>query len=85
VGEAEVARYRPGESVRFACDGCQGPLIATIDYVSPRAEFTPPEIYSREEANKLVFMVEAEPARPDLMMPGQPVQVTPLPAAGVRP
>lgn len=78
VGEMDVARYRPGLSVRFACDGCQGPLTATINYVSPRPEFTPPEIYSREDSQKLVFLVEAQPARPDLLTPGQPVQVTPL-------
>jgi HlyD family secretion protein len=86
VPEPVVARYRPGESVHFACDGCQGPLTARINFVSPRAEFTPPVIYSREDARKLVFLVEAEPARPDLLSPGQPVQVTPIgPTAGSSP
>ncbi|HLK23702.1 MAG TPA: HlyD family efflux transporter periplasmic adaptor subunit [Caulobacteraceae bacterium] len=85
VGETSVARYRPGERVRFACDGCQGPLTAVIDYVSPRPEFTPPEIYSREDSQKLVFLVEAEPARPDLLTPGQPVQVAPLAASEPSP
>jgi HlyD family secretion protein len=80
VGEAQIARYRPGLSVHFACDACRGPLTAVIDYVSPRPEYTPPEIFSREDSQKLVFLVEAEPARPDLLTPGQPVQVTPLAA-----
>jgi HlyD family secretion protein len=78
VPEQAVALYRPGRGVRFACDGCQGPLTAVIDYVSPRPEYTPPEIYSRKTRDKLVFLVEAEPARPDLLTPGQPVDVVPL-------
>ena len=78
VSETAMADYRPGRSVRFACDGCRGPLTAVIDYVSPTPEYTPPEIYSRGQSAKLVFMVEAQPARPDLLAPGQPVQVTPL-------
>ena len=33
-------------------------------------------IYSLEERNKLVFMVEARPERPDGLRVGQPVQVS---------
>ena len=84
VPQAEVAAYRPGRSVAFACDGCPSGLSATITYVSPRPEFTPPVIYSRDARDRLVFMVEARPSV--LLSPGQPVDVTPLaPAAGARP
>jgi HlyD family secretion protein len=79
VPEREVARYRPGKSVRFSCDSCGGSLAATIRYVSPRPEFTPPIIYSRDSRDRLVFMVEAYPARPANLQPGLPVDVTPLP------
>jgi HlyD family secretion protein len=79
VPEREVARYRPGKSVRFSCDSCGGSLAATISYVSPRPEFTPPIIYSRDSRDRLVFMVEAYPARPANLQPGLPVDVTPLP------
>lgn len=79
VPEAEVARYRPGKIVRFSCDGCASGLSATIRYVSPRPEFTPPVIFSRDSRDKLVFMVEAYPERPAKLMPGLPVDVIPLP------
>ena len=79
VPEKEVARYRPGRDVRFSCDACGGRLTATIRYVSPRPEFTPPIIYSRDSRDRLVFMVEAYPKRPANLQPGLPVDVEPLP------
>ena len=82
VPERQVAAYRAGRQVRFGCDGCPGDLTATISYVSPRPEFTPPVIYSREARDRLVFMVEA---RPDggggRLVPGLPVDVVPIGAA----
>lgn len=78
VPEQEIARYRPGRSVRFSCDGCGSGLTATIRYVSPRPEFTPPIIYSRDSRDRLVFMVEAYPKRPADLQPGLPVDVEPL-------
>jgi HlyD family secretion protein len=79
VPEQEVARYRPGRDVRFFCDGCASGLSAKISYVSPRPEFTPPIIFSRDSRDRLVFMVEALPAGPANLMPGLPVDVEPLP------
>ena len=79
VPEREVARYRPGRTIRFACDACPSGLSARITYVSPRPEFTPPIIYSRDSRDRLVFMVEALPDRPRRLMPGLPVDVEPLP------
>lgn len=79
VPETEVARYRPGRTVRFSCDGCPEELQATIRYVSPRPEFTPPIIFSRDSRDRLVFMVEASPKRAGAtLMPGLPVDVEPL-------
>ena len=79
VPEQEVARYRPGRTVRFACDACHGRLTARIAYVSARPEFTPPIIFSRDSRDRLVFMVEAYPTQPTRLMPGLPVDVEPLP------
>ena len=76
VPEPKVSAYRPGGTVRFACDGCKAGLTAKITYVSPRPEFTPPVIYSREARDRLVYLVEARPSV--LLNPGQPVDVTPL-------
>ena len=54
------------------------PVGATVDYVSNRAEYTPPVLYSKENRAKLVFLVEARPTAADAakLKPGQPVDVT---------
>jgi len=78
VPQADLARTQVGQSVRFACDGCTAGT-ATIRYVSPQAEFTPPVIYSNESKGKLVYMVEATPDDQGAatLKPGQPLSVTP--------
>ncbi|HEX8569834.1 MAG TPA: HlyD family efflux transporter periplasmic adaptor subunit [Caulobacteraceae bacterium] len=78
VPEREVARYRPGRTVRFSCDGCGGQRQARITWVSRRPEFTPPVIYSRDSRDRLVFLVEAAPENPRSLNPGLPVDVAPL-------
>ena len=76
VPEESVSAYVPGRQVKFACDGCAAGLTAVISYVSPRPEFTPPVIYSREARDRLVYLVEARPSA--RLNPGQPVDVAPL-------
>ena len=76
VPEESVSAYAPGRQVKFACDGCVAGLTAVITYISPRPEFTPPVIYSREARDRLVYLVEARPSA--RLNPGQPVDVTPL-------
>jgi HlyD family secretion protein len=78
VPERAVAAYRPGVRIAFRCDGCPAGLTATITYVSPRPEFTPPIIYSREARDRLVFMVEARPGNGAALVPGLPVDVYPI-------
>jgi HlyD family secretion protein len=78
VPQGAVAAYQPGRQVRFRCDSCADGLSATISYVSPRPEFTPPIIYSREARDRLVFMVEARPANGAALLPGLPVDVEPI-------
>ncbi|OYU69237.1 MAG: secretion protein HlyD [Alphaproteobacteria bacterium PA2] len=79
VPETQIALYSPGKNVAFSCDGCAKGLTARIDLISPRPEFTPPVIYSRETRDRLVYLVEARPSV--RLNPGQPVDVTPLVAA----
>ena len=76
VPEKALSAYRIGRTVRFACDGCAKGLSARIEFVSPRPEFTPPVIYSREARDRLVYLVEARPSA--RLNPGQPVDVEPL-------
>lgn len=64
-----------GGQVTVRCDGCTETRAATISFISRNAEFTPPVIYSTEERSKLVYLVEARPAQPDLFRVGQPVSV----------
>jgi HlyD family secretion protein len=63
--------------VRVIVDGSPEPLPGQIRYISPRAEYTPPVIYSRENRSRLVFMVEVafDPNAAAGLHPGQPVDV----------
>lgn len=79
VPEPAISSYRLGTRVNFTCDGCPGGMSAQITYISPRPEFTPPVIYSREVRDRLVYLVEAKPSV--RLNPGQPVDVQPIGAA----
>ena len=74
VAQALLPKIALGDSVEVTCDGC-APLVARVSFIARSAEYTPPVIYSLEERNKLVFMVEARPEKPDGLRVGQPVQV----------
>lgn len=76
VPERSLAAYRLGATVRFSCDGCAKDLTAKVTYISPRPEFTPPVIYSRDARDRLVYEVRARPGV--RLNPGQPVDVAPL-------
>lgn len=66
----------PGASLNVRCDGCDDRLTATVSYIAPDPEFTPPVIYSLENRQSLVYLVEARPdAGQDMLQPGQIVDV----------
>lgn len=81
VPEAAIAAYTIGREVAFTCDACPAAMRAKISYVSPRPEFTPPIIYSRDSRDRLVFLVEAHPLGDTKLAPGQPIDVAPLSVA----
>jgi HlyD family secretion protein len=85
VPEGVVGRLQIGAAVHIVCDGCAAPIAAKISFISNRAEYTPPVIYSNVQRAKLVFMVEARPSPADgaRLKPGQPVDVVPV--AGAAP
>jgi HlyD family secretion protein len=66
------------QDITFSCDGCGGATHATIIYISPEAEYTPPVIYSKDTRDKLVYLVRA--GMPENVAnkfhPGQPIDVT---------
>ena len=78
VPEPQLGAVKVGQKVTLACDGCGAAIPATIAWIAPQAEFTPPVIYSKDNRAKLVFLVEAKPEPKDAarLHPGQPVDVT---------
>ncbi len=75
VSEVDLPKLSIGEEVRIACDNCSADLTARIYFLSTTAEYTPPVIYSLDERNKLVYLVQARPSRPDALRVGQPISV----------
>lgn len=75
VAEKDLASYPPGTRLTLAWSGAAKPMGATVNYIAPTAEFTPPVIYSLETRDKLVFRIEALPDEPRLLRPGQPLDI----------
>jgi len=75
IGEPQLATIALGDTVEVTCDGCAKPITAKVSFIARSAEYTPPVIYSLEERNKLVFMIEARTDTPDGLRVGQPVSV----------
>lgn len=77
VPEPRIGSLHLGDGVEVTVDGVGRPFVGKISFISPRAEFTPPVIYSRESRSKLVFLVEAvfDPDTAVNLHPGQPVDV----------
>lgn len=78
VAQALLPKISIDDAVAVHCDGCS-PQNAKISFIARQAEYTPPVIYSEQERNKLVFLVEALPEKPSEMRVGQPVSVTVTP------
>ncbi len=75
VPEPDLPKLAIGDEVRVACDNCAADLTAKIYFISTAAEYTPPVIYSLDERNKLVYLIQARPSRPDSLRVGQPISV----------
>lgn len=77
VPQPLLASIRQGARVQVTVDGKAAPLAGTVRFISPQAEYTPPVIYSRENRQKLVYMVEIgfDGAAALQLHPGQPVDV----------
>ena len=77
IPETRVGAIHYGETAQVKVDGVKEPFVGRVSYISPKAEYTPPVIYSRETRAKLVFMVELifETRAAADLHPGQPVDV----------
>jgi HlyD family secretion protein len=87
VNEALLPKIALDDTINIQCDGCPNGLTARVSFIARTAEFTPPVIYSLEERNKLVFMIEALPEKPEALRVGQPgtVSIAPQERARERP
>ncbi|MFZ5735693.1 MAG: HlyD family secretion protein [Pseudomonadota bacterium] len=85
VPEPELPKLAIGEKVRVTCDNCAPDLSAEIYFISTTAEYTPPVIYSLDERNKLVYLIQARPNKPASLRVGQPVSVYVTPKAAASP
>ena len=77
VPEPLLSSIKIGQQVTCDCDGCKK-QSATIYYISPNEEDTPPVIFTKESRKKLVYRVEARIPinKAPNFHPGQPVDVT---------
>jgi HlyD family secretion protein len=77
VPQPLISAIHQGDRVQVTVDGARAPLFGTVRFISPQAEYTPPVIYSRENRQKLVYMVELgfDQATAVQLHPGQPVDV----------
>lgn len=77
VNAATLATLHAGDRLSVRLYGSDESLPATINYLSTKAEYTPPVIYSNETRDKLTFLIEAAPdsAVRERLHPGQPVEI----------
>jgi polyhydroxyalkanoate synthase len=76
VPEAALSSISVGTSLTVKCDGCGDGMTAAVSYVASEPEFTPPVIYSLQNRQKLVYLVEAIPdADATVLKPGQIIDV----------
>jgi HlyD family secretion protein len=75
VPEPDLPKLAVGDEIRVKCDNCAADLTAKIYFIATSAEYTPPVIYSLDERNKLVYLIQARPSRPDALRVGQPISV----------
>jgi HlyD family secretion protein len=76
VAEPMRAGLQVDQRISVSCDGCPPDLHAKINFIAREAEFTPPVIFSREQRQKLVYLVEARPeGAAATLTAGQPVTV----------
>jgi HlyD family secretion protein len=79
VPEPQLTQIKLGQTVTVTCDGCAENTQAAVSFIASEAEFTPPVIYSVENREKLVFLVEAKSGALSGLRPGLPVDVSVMP------
>lgn len=76
VAESDLSRIAPGMKVTVTADGNSKAYQGTIGYISPRAEFTPKSVETRDLRTDLVYRLRIVVDDPDgKLRQGQPVTV----------
>jgi HlyD family secretion protein len=77
VPNAELEHAQPGRSVRIVADAVEGEVFqGAIRVVGQQAEFTPRNVQTREDRDRLVYRVEADVVgQAGALRPGMPVEV----------
>lgn len=74
--ENALSKIATGTVLTVNCDNCADGLKATVSYVANEPQFTPPVIYSLQNRQKLVYLIEARPnGDTRKLKPGQIVDV----------
>lgn len=81
--DAELAAAKPGEDAKVVADAYGSRVFdGHVATVATAAEFTPRNIQTRTDRDRLVFPIEVDIPNPDrALRPGMPVQIT-LPGTG---
>lgn len=83
IAEPDLSRVAPGMKVTVTADGNPKTYRGTIGYISPRAEFTPKSVETKDLRTDLVYRLRINVDNPDdALRQGQPVTVR---APGARP
>ena len=75
---AEAGKVAVGDEARIVLDALETPIPARVSFVAPKAQFTPKEVETRNEREKLMFRLKlrVEPEwlaqHADLAKPGMP-------------
>ena len=76
VTDAQLGHLKLRQKVQFITDSGGVKQAATIDFISPMAQYTPPVIYSQSSRADLVYKIEARIiSSSHIWHPGQPVSV----------
>lgn len=71
VPETLLSSVHQGTRLAVHCDGCAPGLVAEVSYIASGPEYTPPVIYSLQNRQKLVYMIEARLSGDAVLAPGQ--------------
>jgi HlyD family secretion protein len=78
VPETQIGLVKVGQTARVTVDGMPSRVFeGTVYFISPRAEFTPASVQTKEERAKTVFLVRVRLPNPQHeLKPGMPADAT---------